>query len=129
MSFIVTHIRWIMLASGLLTLTMLQAFVFPVATMQSTFGETPSTPAELLVVRNWGALIAIVGVMLIWGAFRPALRRPFLLVAGSSKLVFIALVLAQGSRYLTHQAGTAIAVDAVAVLLFAIYLIAAPDGA
>jgi hypothetical protein len=45
-------------------------------------------------------------------------------VAGLSKLVFIVLVLAQGSRYLGQQAGIAIAIDAVWVVLFALYLVA-----
>ena len=43
---------------------------------------------------------------------------------GLSKLVFIVLVLAQGSRYLGQQAGIAIAIDAVWVVLFALYLAA-----
>jgi hypothetical protein len=46
-----------------------------------------------------------------------------LIVAGASKLAFIALVLSHGGRYLGHQAGIAIAVDAVWIALFAIYLL------
>jgi hypothetical protein len=49
--------------------------------------------------------------------------RPLILtVAGASKLVFVALVLSQGQRFLGYQAGVAIAVDAVVVALFAAYL-------
>ncbi|HSQ59109.1 MAG TPA: hypothetical protein VLT84_01530 [Acidobacteriota bacterium] len=41
----------------------------------------------------------------------------------SGVLVFIGLVLAQGGAFAGHQAGLAVAVDSVFVLLFAAYLI------
>jgi hypothetical protein len=122
------NIRWIMLVSGLITLTMLYAVVAPEAAMLGNFGEAPGGPAAVLVVRNWGLPIALMGAMLIWGAFRPALRRPFLMIVGLSKPGFIGLVLAAGSRYLGHQAGIAIGVDAVFVVLFGLCLVA-PDPA
>jgi hypothetical protein len=52
-----------------------------------------------------------------------------LTVAGISKLIFAALVLSQGGRYLGQQAGIAVAVDLLWVGLFAGYLWAtAPAG-
>jgi hypothetical protein len=74
-------------------------------------------------VRNWGALITLVGLMLIYGAFHPSVRALVLTVAGVSKAVFIGLVLSQGGRYLGHQAGVAVAVDAVMVVVFGWYLL------
>ena len=76
-------------------------------------------------MRNWGVLITLVGAMLIYGAYHAAARPLVLAVAALSKLAFIALVLAQGSRYLSQQAGVAIALDALWVVLFALYLVAA----
>jgi hypothetical protein len=61
--------------------------------------------------------------MLIWGAFKPELRTLVLTVAGISKLMFAALVLAHGGRYLGQQAGVAIAIDLLWVVLFAWYLL------
>jgi len=88
-------------------------------------------PVAEIVTRNWGVLIALVGAMLIYGAFRREQRPLVLVVAGASKLIFIGLVLAQGSRYLSEQVGVAIAVDAVMVLLFALYLLSSrrPENA
>ena len=117
--------RWIMLVSGILTATMVQAAITPDAALQSNFGETVSGPLAHLVVRNWGALIALVGGMLIYGAFNPLQRPLVLIVAGASKVIFIALVLSEGTRYLSYQAGVAVAVDSVMVILFVWYLIAA----
>lgn len=75
------------------------------------------------MVRNWGALIFLVGAMLIYGAFNAAVRPLVLVVSAASKVVFIALVLANGSRYLQTQAGVSIAVDSVMVVVFLVDLV------
>jgi hypothetical protein len=126
---IVARFKWVMLASGALTFTMTHAAVAPQAALRSMFGETLEGPLADIVVRNWGALIALVGAMLIYGAFNPAVRPLVLVVAGLSKLAFIALVLTYGAPFLGHQADISIAVDSVMVLLFAAYLVAVRRGA
>ena len=117
-----------MIASGVLTLTMIYAAIAPEAALQSSFGETLTGPVSSVIVRNWGALIALIGAMLIYGARNPAVRPLVLTVAGASKAIFIALVLAQGRRFLAHQAGIAIVVDAIWVVVFSAYLLASPRG-
>jgi hypothetical protein len=77
------------------------------------------------------ALIALVGGTLIYGARKPAVRPLALTIAGASKAIFIALVLSHGGRFLGYQAGIAVFVDAVWVMVFASYLLAvrrAPAG-
>ncbi len=124
MTFIVEKIKWIMLVSGALTCTMIYAAIAPQAALRATFGETLEGPLAAVVVRNWGVLITLVGAMLIYGAYHAPVRRLVLAVAGVSKLTFIVLVLWQGSRYLGQQAGIAIAVDALWIVLFTSYLLA-----
>jgi hypothetical protein len=121
MKWINTNIKWIMVISGVLTSTMVYAALAPEAALQSNFGETLDEPLAKIIVRNWGALIAMVGGMLIYGAFKPAVRGLALFVAGVSKVIFIALVLSEGNRYLSEQVGIAVAVDSVMVLLFLAY--------
>jgi predicted permease len=101
---------------------MVYAAIAPQAMLRSTFGESVDGPLAELVVRNWGALIFLIGVMLIYGAFNAAVRPLVLLVAAASKVVFIALVLSNGDRYLQTQAGISIAVDSVMVVIFLAYL-------
>jgi len=125
---IVTAIRWIMLISGILTATMVYAAIDPEGSMRSTFGEALPAGAPALVIRNWGALIALVGAMLIYGAFNVSVRPLVLVVAGVSKAVFIGLVLSEGTRYL-GTAGVPVAVDSVMIVLFAWYLAVAPRTA
>ena len=124
MNWIVGKMKWIMLLAGVLTCTMLYAAVAPQAALRATFGETLEGPLAEIVVRNWGALITLVGAMLIYGAFNPTSRPLVLVVAGVSKLVFILLIGVYGTQYLS-RAGVAVAVDSVMICLFAIYLIGA----
>lgn len=125
MPWIVGNIHRIMFVSGVLTLTMVYAAIAPEAALRSTFGESVSGPVADVVVRNWGALIALMGVMLLYGARRPAVRPLALSVAGASKAIFIVLVLSHGGRFLGYQAGIAVIVDLVWVVVFGAYLLAA----
>jgi hypothetical protein len=122
---ITTRIKPVMLLSGLLTSTMLYAAIAPQAALQSTFGETLTGPVAEIVVRNWGALIGLVGMMLIYGAYDPPSRRLALIVAALSKTVFVTLVFVSGGRYL-EQAGVPVVVDTVFVCLFVWYLAVSP---
>ena len=124
MKWIVEYIKPIMLVSGALTCTMIYAAVAPQAALSATFGEILDGPLASLLVRNWAVLITLMGVLLIYGAYRPESRVIAILVAGGSKLVFILLVLAHGSKYLNIAA----AIDAIWVVLFCCYLVAVRSG-
>ncbi|RZJ13220.1 MAG: hypothetical protein EOO54_20115 [Haliea sp.] len=115
-------IKWVMLVSGVLTSTMFYAAVAPQAALRSNFGQSIDGPVAQIVVRNWGVLIGLMGLLLIYGAFHVPARRLALVVAGASKIAFIALVLSLGQQFLQFQVGVGIAIDAVMVVFFAIYL-------
>ena len=123
MPWIVANIHRLMIVSGVLTLSMVYAAIAPEAALRSTFGESVGGPVADVVVRNWGALIALMGVMLIYGARKPAVRSLALIVAGASKAIFIALVLAHGGRFLGYQAGIAVIIDRLGVVVFTAYLL------
>ena len=122
MDILVSQFQWVMLVGGLLTLTMLYAAIAPQAALQSTFGQSLDGPLAEMVVRNWGALIGLIGLMLVWGAFNEGQRPLILMVAGASKIVFAGLVLSQPS--LRRKALMPVVVDLVMVALFATYLLA-----
>lgn len=122
MNWIADKIKWIMLVSGLLTCTLFYAVIAPQAALKSTFGDSLEGQLAEIIVRNWGALITLVGIMQIYGAFNPQIRRFVLVIASISKLIFISLVLIYGRQYL-GQAGIAIAIDSVMVILFIIYML------
>jgi hypothetical protein len=122
MQFFVKHFKWIMLVSGVLTCTMLTGLFAPQYLVESNFGEAIEGSAAEIIVRNWSALIGLMGIMLISGAFVRSIRKFCLLIAGISKLIFIMLVLSIGRSYLEQGIGTAVIVDSIMVVLYAVYL-------
>lgn len=110
--------KWFMLVTGILTSSMFYAAVAPQAALRQTFGETIEGPVAEIVVRNWGALIGLVGLGLVYGAFDLAARKLALLLGAASKTVFIALVLTYGREFLSYGAGVAVGADAVCVVGF-----------
>ena len=122
MNWIIAKIKWIMLVSGALTCTLLYAAIAPQAALLSMFGATLEGALAEIIVRNWGALIGLVGAMQIYGAFKPQSRSLILTVGSISKLLFVGLILMYGRQYL-DKAGIAIAIDLVFVVLFIGYFV------
>jgi hypothetical protein len=116
-------IKWIMLISGLLTCATSYVLFAPEASLRSAFGVPITSPMALIVVRHWGALIGLFGLMLIYGAFKETVRRMVLLVTSAGKAIFISLVLSQGQQFALSHAGPGLVIDSITVLLFAAYLI------
>ena len=124
MKWMVTNIKLIMLVSGLLTALMFYTALAPNAALMKSFGQNLETAGPLaeLVVRNWGFLIGLVGLMLIYGALVPPARRLVLSVATISKIWFVGLVLTVGSGFLGQPIRVAVVVDSLEILLFAAFL-------
>lgn len=112
-----------MLVSGALTCTMFYAAISPEASLRSSFGQSIDGQVAQIVVRNWGVLVGLMGLLLIHGAFNEQTRRVALVVAGVSKVAFVALVLSMGRQFLQFQVGAAIAIDTLTVSLFVLYLV------
>jgi len=115
-------ISGVMIVGGALTMTMLYAAFAPEAALQRFFGEGAEGAALTIVAPNWGVLIAFMGALLIYGALHRPSRDLALVVAGASKVAFIALVLGQGDRYM-QGLGAAVIVDSVMVVLFTAFLL------
>jgi hypothetical protein len=121
-AWIAARMKTIMLVCGVLTCSGFYALVAPHAAVAGTYGAALEGPIAEVIVRNWGALIGMVGLMLIYGAYRPAVRPLVLAAATGSKLVFISLVLAQGSRFLAQPVRVSVVVDLAMVGLFLAWL-------
>lgn len=123
MHFFESNFKWVMLAAGLLTCSMFLALFSPQASLQSNFGQTIEGPLADMIVRNWGALIGLSGISLLYGAFVEPVRRFVLVMASCSKVIFIFLVLSSKENYLAFGAGTAVIADTIMVALFILYLL------
>jgi predicted permease len=126
MQTITSKTKLIMLITGGLTCTMAYTLFSPQAALTSMFGESLSGGGALaeIIVRSWGALITLVGAMLIYGAFNPQQRPLILTIAGLSKLIFVGLLVLLGSQYFPKTI-VPIALDGIAVILYAICLLGA----
>jgi len=124
MQWLVGYIKWIMLVAGILTASVFQYAIAPQAALTADFGHGIDGALAELLVRNWGVLVGLVGLMLIYGAFVPPARRLALSVAALSKLAFVILMLTAGSAYLGQRIRFAVIIDSIEVLLFVAYLVA-----
>lgn len=123
MDWIVQHIDWILIVSGVLTFSMVLMILAPRFALRTTFGEVSEGRVADLVARSWGEMIAASGLMLIYAAYHPEARLPILLYSIAGKTGFIVLTLSKGYRGM--NAMTAVVADAIMVALFAWYLLAA----
>lgn len=119
---IMNNIKWIMLIAGLLTCSMIFAVFAPQAALISMFGEALTEPLAQVVVRSWGFLIFLMGVLLIYGAFKPVYRNLCLVIVSLSKIGFISTILIFGAQYIEKSAVTLI-LDSILIALFAFYLV------
>ena len=90
--------------------------IAPSEIQQSMFGAPSEDPLALLLARGWSGLVGLMGILLIIGARRPALRTFCLNVSGGSKAMFIGMILVWGQAYVPPLAG-ALFIDALVVLV------------
>lgn len=119
MNGLASRTKTIILVSGFLTGSMIYAALTPQAALMTSFGTSLEGPLAEVMVRNWGALIGLIGALLMYGAFFPTHRLLIMTVAGLSKLTFIILMLTVGRPYLGQPVGIFVAIDILTVLLFA----------
>ncbi len=123
MDVLIVNFKWVMLVGGLATLSMMSAVLAPRAALKATFGETLEGPVAEIVVRNWGLLICLSALFVIWAAFEPVYRIPALAIAVIGKLSFCALVLAQ--RAVRRKAMAVVIADLALSALYGAYLVMA----
>ena len=122
MTVILKNIKWIMLFAGVVTCTTFFAVIYPKGALLNIFGSSLEEPLADLIVRSWGFLVSIMGVLLIYGAFNKESRILCIFTAGISKVGFLFLILMFGADYIDTLWIT-IVFDSIIILILAIYLI------
>jgi len=105
-----------MLVTGVITTLVGLGLLAPGQVQQAMFGAPSDNPLALLLTRGWSGLVGLMGILLIIGARRPALRTFCLNVSGGSKAMFIGVILIWGQAYVPTLAG-ALFIDALVVLV------------
>ena len=105
-----------MLVTGVMTTLVCLGLLAPGQVQQAMFGAPSDNPLALLLTRGWSGLVGLMGILLIIGARRPALRTFCLNVSGGSKAMFIGVILIWGQAYVPTLAG-GLFIDALVVLV------------
>jgi hypothetical protein len=92
------HVEPILTITGLATAGALVLVLAPVAMMKVVFGQAPADSLGLNIARHWALLIFLVGVLIVYAAYRPEIRVPTLIVAVVEKTAFVIGVLASPFR-------------------------------
>ena len=116
MNFFSRNIKTIMLVSGFFTCSMIYVVVSPQQALQTMFGVTISGSLAEIIARDWGFLITLVGILLIYGAFRPVHQPLIIIFACVGKAMFIGLVLLLGQEFLA-TAWPSILFDSVVIVV------------
>jgi len=115
-------IGWILVVSGVITAGAgLAALLFPHLFLRLGFGVESPISSLVFFVRHWGVLIFVVGALIAYSAYAPAIRGPVLVAAAIEKFA-IGLLTFFGPMKPT-SAMTAIAIgDGAFAILFVAYL-------
>ena len=121
---VTSNIEPILIVTGTLTAIAVVLLIAPSWTVRHAFGETLSGEASTLVARHWGLLLLCVGMLLIYSAFSPPIRKPVVILAVVEKAGFVAGVFGTSLRH--HRVASVMAAsDAAMALLYVLYLFGA----
>lgn len=115
-------IGWILVASGIITaFGGLVAVLSPRFQLRSTYGVESPTSIALFLTRHWGVLVFVIGGLIIYSAYDPAIRVPVLLAASAEKFAIGLLVF--GGPVPRTKGMTVVAVmDGIFAILYVAYL-------
>jgi len=115
------HIELILIVTGALTAMAVLQFIDPTPVLRMIAGEAPTDEVGLALARHWGLLIFLIGILLIYAAFHPAIREPVMVVAVVEKFALGAGVLLTSLR--KYPVAVAIATgDSIIALIYVLYL-------
>src|SRR5262249_59468071 len=116
------HIDIILIVTGALTAVALLQFIAPVPMLRMIYGDAPTDEISLALARHWGLLIFLIGVLLIYAAFHPAVRNPATLLAALEKIALGVGVF--GTSLRKHPVAALIAAgDSLIALVYVLYLV------
>lgn len=117
---VASSIGWILLVSGIATAGAGLAALFPRMLLR-LFGIDDGGSAVTFFVRHWGALIFVIGGLIVYAAYVPAVRAPVLAAAALEKIVIVALIFFGPLKRTPAMTAIAIA-DGIFAALYVAYL-------
>jgi hypothetical protein len=84
------YITPVLSVTGLVTASIIVAFVAPEAVLNKLCTKPPADWVSLAIIRHWALLVFCIGVLLVYAAYKPDIRAPILLAAATEKIVLAA---------------------------------------
>jgi hypothetical protein len=116
-----SYVNVLLLVSGLATCSAILQFLAPARLTQKLFDVDVTQPAVLMLSRHWSLLAFLIGCLLLSGIVYPMMIPAAMIIAGTEKVVFAALLLFSGAKRTPVRWGFAVS-DALFAVLFALYL-------
>ena len=116
------HIEIILIVTGATTAMALAQFIAPASISRLIYGAVPTEVVGIALIRHWGLLVFLVGILLIYAAFHPALRAPVTVVAAVEKTAFSLGIFGTSLRRHPIAAGIAVG-DILIPLVYVLYLV------
>ena len=117
---IAEHIDTILLVTGIFTCLIVVGFLFPRRLLRILFNMEQASAGVLLMFRHWSLVIFLIGGLLVYAAYSPAVRPAALVVAIVEKFAIGGLVAVSPARNmrLALVAGG----DAIMASIYLLYL-------
>lgn len=116
------HISIILYVIGGITASMIFQFMSPRAYLKAFNGLDVTDEISIFFARSAGAPIAMIGLLIIWAGYDPALRVPVLTAALIGKAAFVSSI-ALHAKSVAKGYVLAALFDGTAIIIFAVYLL------
>ena len=117
-----THIEIILIVTGATTAMALAQFIAPASISRLIYGAVPTEVVGIALIRHWGLLVFLVGILLIYAAFHPEVREPVTVVAGAEKIAFSLIIFSTSLRRFPIAAAIAVG-DILIPLVYVLFLV------
>lgn len=115
------HIHTILLVTGIITCSLVVGVFAPGVVLRYCFFEDRPSATQTLMVQHWFLVVALIGSLIVYAAFDPAVRTVVLTAAVVEKFSIGALVAVSRAR--NWRLAFIASVDAVMGLLYVSYLL------
>jgi|GEM_PF-2423708 len=125
MAWYVANFHWVLYVTGALTATLTLMALRPAQQFKAMFGAELTDPRLILVARQFGVVVGMLGLLLIYVGYEPSGRFPILALAIVSKASLVMLLTLNIKHFGGTSARQVIIADALMVVLYVAYLAAA----
>ena len=116
------HIEIILIVTGATTAMALAQFIAPASISRLIYGAVPTEMVGIALIRHWGLLVFLVGILLIYAAFHPEVREPVTVVAAAEKIAFSLIIFSTSLRRFPIAAAIAVG-DILIPLVYVLFLV------